>query len=111
MLLALGLGLAVMPALAAEGKNDARGAVLREEPAAQAAAPSPDDTYKDRGTNVASSAAQYDGPADGRSGAGMATGFVAGGLGLALIGLFVKRNGRHPDDHFDEEELRPARRL
>lgn len=33
------------------------------------------------------------------AGTGVATGFVAAGVGLALLGLFVRRrNRRHPDD-------------
>jgi len=35
----------------------------------------------------------------GGAGTGVATGFVAAGVGLALLGLFVRRrNRRHPDD-------------
>lgn len=34
-------------------------------------------------------------------GTGVATGFVAAGLGLAILGLFVRRKGRHDDDEDD----------
>jgi hypothetical protein len=60
-------------------------------------------TVKDGG----SSAAQYDGAAGGRPhGVGMATGFVAGGLGLALLGMLVRRGGPRKDE-LDRSEKRP----
>ncbi len=44
----------------------------------------------------------------GAAGTGVATGFVAAGVGLALLGLFVRRrNRRHPDDpDYDDDDRR-----
>lgn len=49
-----------------------------------------------------SDTAYTDRRATGGRRSGVATGFIAAGFGLALLGLFARRRARHPDDRYDD---------
>lgn len=57
----------------------------------------------------ASRAGAYDAPGrDSDKGKGVATGFIAAGLGLALLGLFVRRRRTHSGRYDDADIHRPG---
>lgn len=56
---------------------------------------------------AASDTARYDRAARGT---GVATGFVAAGIGLAILGLFVRRRSRHDYDEYDDDDEGPSGR-
>jgi hypothetical protein len=60
-------------------------------------------TIKDYGTAAGAAAAGRERRAE--RGTGVATGFVAAGLGLAVLGLFVRKRSHHdPHDHSDDDD-------